>query len=470
MRPWTSRADRTLDRFLDRRVAERRGQDPAVRDPLARDPGAGRGEGELDVEIVDLVGRLEALRPVDWGVDGDDVERYRRRTVRRRRFATGISVVVAVALVAAALATGGGPRPRPPAAATPWRVAGYVRTVTWGPAQAVSTSGITVSCPSARACLALDASGAGRQVVEVSATSGASWASVGLPPGAQATSGISCPSVELCAFGGTSGRVGGVWTTRDGGRSWSFASLPAAGTVSNLDCPSAAACYATVVTVSAADEVTAAALVASSDGARRWTARRLPRGFVPGGPQALHCLGREICLLGGSSGSTGAAAVLRSTDAGSTWRPTSVPAPAGIVTQVACTEGSCLALAAGPTPQSPRRLIASHDGGLRWRFARAPAAVGLPLVVSCAVGTCLVGGSRGPGAPAAAIAATTDAGGSFTAQAVPVAVADGQGGNVRLLLVTGVACSPGGSCIALAGGPSSTHGDVWAALGNGGPG
>ncbi|HTZ08954.1 MAG TPA: hypothetical protein VMB72_07770, partial [Acidimicrobiales bacterium] len=366
-------------------------------------------------------------------------------------------------------ATGGGPAR---AAAGTWRLVSDVapswRALPSLADEAGGVPGLDFSCPAPDTCYAAnfasDGPGSASQLMATH-DGGATWAPSTLPVALTLSGALACTGADTCAVLGVDGSGGPTFMeTTDGGATWSSHPGPAALTGTGgrirLSCATATSCLAVArpgpAAVPATGAVTAGAdAFATSDGGATWSTSALP---VDVQPRALQCISATDCVTSGNTPGAGLdpatarGSVLVTTDGGSTWTASTVPAalgPFGPLDSLACTAtGTCLADVSSPT--AAPELIASTDGGATW-VVRGASGVpdGAVMSISCADGAdCFATGvTRSPGtfttislgAPGFA-ASTADGGATWQATALPAGVG----------AVVAVSCPAVSSCYALA--------------------
>lgn len=208
---------------------------------------------------------------------------------------------------------------------------------------------------------------------------GAHWTSTVLPGIPANVTGVnqtmlSCPSPQSCiAAGGyvpLSGKpnlVPRVWSTDDGGSTWSLGSLPAGLVNSPDEAPSCAdTSHCRLLGFQGLGTHARAAVLQSADGGRTWSVGSGPAATSSGEWDALDCPTSLICWVGGGNGTRAHAAggrALFTQDGGKTWGLGTLPPSMGVglggvafVNALSCAGGTfCMALA---TPAASSQFAA----------------------------------------------------------------------------------------------------------------
>jgi hypothetical protein len=187
-----------------------------------------------------------------------------------------------------------------------------------------------ISCPSARACIAVGSNGAslpGSDIVYTTSDSGTVWSSAAAPPGALDMRSVQCASVSDCTAIVSSGSFFTTAHTTDFAKTWQTeGNLPTGFSgAGNLWCSAAGTCLvAGYVPTTAGHGQGAVAL--STDGGQSWALATVPVGV--GVLESAVCPTATTCLAAGTTGTTVSDVVpaqgelLRSTDGGHTWTTT----------------------------------------------------------------------------------------------------------------------------------------------------
>ena len=264
-------------------------------------------------------------------------------------------------------------------------------------------------------------------------------------------SAVSCPSATRCMAVGSDGASvpgsGVVFTTVDGGATWTQAAAPPGVlTVGNVVCTSSAHCTAI-----------------ANDGAQMWSARsddfghswqrmgNLPPGFV--GAEAMSCPTDGPCLIAGytpTSTGHGQGAIALSPDGGQTWALASVPAGSGLLQGATCITMS-VCLAGGSTSTTVSDVVPAHgqllrsvDGGHTWTASTPPPVDNVYDIACPSASVCAMVGTRWLGSPAVAtgaVAQSRNQGSTFASS--PAAYVP--------LTLTALDCPHAASCLAAGG-------------------
>jgi len=327
------------------------------------------------------------------------------RWAHRRRLIIALASSAAAALLIAAVtapslqtldrnhhavATHGG-QPGLQGATPAWHLVGYISPSWRTHPSAGLQFGLSLTCPDANTCYAVDFQVQGYQQarvpgVEVTDDGGGSWWQMALPLPLSVVSPVACSGAETCALlGDDSAGKAEFLETADGGRSWAATAGPPGLTsqeqLVQLSCVSEASCVAVAYgrTGRAAGPAGATIAYSTNDSGSTWTATNLPPDFVPFG---VKCVGSSMCVavgrLNSPAGSPGnlPGMALYSADGGSTWNTASLPPTAGPLTGLSCANDSdCSASSSAPASDSKTgitsSLLITADGGQSWTPARS---------------------------------------------------------------------------------------------------
>jgi photosystem II stability/assembly factor-like uncharacterized protein len=291
------------------------------------------------------------------------------------------------------------------------------------PAPAGSQALDAVACPTTNQCLiAGDISPTpstltNSAIVLSTVDSGSTWVShypqaTGNFPASSLTA-ISCPTALRCF---TSTGTGGLFTTSDGGTTWSAVDTPEYIWGSELSCPSARLCYAGGQ----------GGLFRWSRGS--WTTVSVRHRLIPGGAttnnsiQGVACPSVRVCfatlngLAAVSNDGVPSGEVVATTNAGRTWNDVAYTPESGYPVGIACpSASSCFATV--PNSFVPGNatgfVLATRTGGRTWHGQAIPAGIGAIRAIACpSTSTCVatvVGG----------VLVTTDSGATWTSHPIP---------------------------------------------------
>jgi photosystem II stability/assembly factor-like uncharacterized protein len=230
-----------------------------------------------------------------------------------------------------------------------------------------------LACPTASFCLGVMDTGSGSDVLRTT-DSGKVWVNVGSPLAAkEGLSGLSCPSASVCVAVGeaysTNGGAVAIRTT-DGGLKWAGgAKFPSnIAQLSGVSCPTTSTCEAVgeSFTYSSGYTVRGVSPLATCPGT---STCRMESGDIPAYPYAL-----------------------RTTDGGTRWVGTKLPAGVGLLDAIACpTPSVCEAVGSHAAPSSAAArasapavaAVGSVDGGTAWATQPLPAGIAALKSVAC---------------------------------------------------------------------------------------
>ena len=265
-------------------------------------------------------------------------------------------------------------------------------------------------------------------------------------------SGVSCPTATECMAVGSNGASlpgsGVVVTTGDAGTTWSPAAAPMnALAVTGVQCASPFDCTAIV------SDGTLTWSAHSADFGQTWQQEgNLPSLFLAGND--LTCIVGGLCLVAGyvpTSNGHGQGAISVSADGGKTWSLATVPLGLGVLQSAACLSASeCLAAGTTSTTVSdvvPAKgeLLRSTDGGHTWLPTTALLSVDDVYGIACpSARQCAMVGTTWVGFPAigtGAVAQSVDGGLTFRTSSsayVPITL-------------TALSCPDQAACVAVGG-------------------
>jgi photosystem II stability/assembly factor-like uncharacterized protein len=409
----------------------------------------------------------------------------RARRARRRAAGGTVACLVLAGLVAASVAAATPGRRTvagSPGRHAAWRLVSDVSAAgsSW---QVLSPSGyqqtFALVCPSGTTCYADSVGGQ----LEYTHDGGSTWQQAASTGTATSLPQISCVSAQDCdVLAGVAGRGSRFLTTTDGGQTWTSQPGPAVPSPSQnslaqdaMSCATISSC--SVIAYNADASGSSSEVFTTSDGGASWSQGTFPSPaagyFMPSG---LSCTGTTCVTVGsivgpytrsesGSGGAQGvrtlAGAAYTSGDGGATWSASSAPpnADAGQVTSLTCPDATdCYAL-------SPSAVFQTTDGGQTWDQVSTS---GLPgpssgwnfISMSCATSSsCWLTGAGAPANPPAN--SSTPPGGAVRAvsigQAQGLLASTADGGSTWALStppagvggVIDVACPDTSTCFAL---------------------
>ncbi|MDA8184959.1 MAG: hypothetical protein M0035_11125 [Actinomycetota bacterium] len=260
----------------------------------------------------------------------------------------------------------------------------------WATGTAPSGASLTaVACPTSTTCFAAgNTTGTNSMPVPIAAVStdaGQSWTLQSLPASSSSSTSevqlrsISCATATACvAVGfvlapsstGTMSESPAIYSTSDGGSTWSAEPAPSAASgigVNSVACTSTAACVAvgdnSMVAYPGSGTTQVAEILTTSDGGSTWAAQQATSESMLA---SVACPSASTCYAAGVP-SASSSAVLVTTDGGSTWSPTS-GSPQAENAVIACpTTSECVAA------NNTQAASATVDGGTSWGSQSLPA-------------------------------------------------------------------------------------------------
>jgi photosystem II stability/assembly factor-like uncharacterized protein len=234
-----------------------------------------------------------------------------------------------------------------------------------------------LACPSVADCYATTGTG-----VLATSDTGAHWHLQDLPPLHNGAASISCPSVTVCFTLDTFELVG----TSDAGARWTVRSaLPTDTYPMALACPSVTTCYVV------GDEIDR-----TTDGGATWQTQTGTNDRFT----AVACATVSTCFAGAEGGE-----IYATTDGGATWVAQATPTGTKpTVTGISCSSAtSCVAVAQDfncfdegddPCPAGTVAVVSTDDGS-HWSGSTVPADINLDSVACPPDGTCVAVGYDG---------------------------------------------------------------------------
>ena len=407
-----------------------------------------------------------------------------RHNHRRRQSITGaLAIALLVAVVAMSVLRFDGPTAggSPGRNATPhrvvfaapsWKLVSDLNPPSWQePPSSGYAQGEGLTCPTATTCYLEDlSSGSGvypfsgpfASQVEVTHDGGESWRQSTLPDGVEPSTAFACVDAETCAlFGRDSSGTYVFVTTDDGGGTWTsqpgpeHAVPPVAPGVelvdfTSLSCTTATSCVA-VGPVDGASSPSFAAV--TTNGGTSWSQSEIAEDFSALG---VECVVDGNCITTGydtGSESSPAGTAFYSSDGGSSWTASALPASIGPVNSVSCADGSdCLASTFPANGSLMSDVLVSIDGGQSWTLSAAQGLEpSLLSSTSCATSSyCWASGAAIPPGSSSPInfdslkgllTMTDDQGASWTTAQLPP--------SVDVNVVDAVSCPTSSTCFAL---------------------
>ncbi|HEX4490285.1 MAG TPA: hypothetical protein VH914_03680 [Acidimicrobiia bacterium] len=240
----------------------------------------------------------------------------------------------------------------------------------------------SLSCPTTTECVAVGNDAVARPSALTSADGGATWAVHALPAGTGGLLAVECPTPTACialataSAPGTNRQRAQALRSTDGGVTWTLGVLAdRRGVLTKLTCPSRTTCIA-----SGYDNLSNAKLEVTTDGGRHWSSLAAPDDVFT--INAVGCSAVDACIVIGGNPNAAPQAYTTS-DLGATFHPHPVPyADAGNVyfNDVGCAGQTCVAVG---EYFGSGVIMRSRDAGATWRASRAPDAAQIIDSVSC---------------------------------------------------------------------------------------
>jgi photosystem II stability/assembly factor-like uncharacterized protein len=418
-----------------------------------------------------------------------DLRRNRRarRTkgpISRMVVIAGAALVLAAITVPLVLQSSPAPLSPKPTEAPKWGLAGTIEQPAWQVQGSPSLSDYALDCPTVSDCYATGPSSTTSTVpsgiVEVSNNAGRTWQTSLVAGAGSDLFGLNCPTALDCVVSGenfVSGNMGvALFTTRDGGLSWTSQSLPGTSLGSSIvSCGSASQCVVTLSQPGPNGQGIQGLAEVTLDGGVHWTTNPFPGSFIPYVLQCLndhHCVAvgqspRDFKISGGLS-IHGTATAVYSDDGGVTWATGSVPT-ADDLSSMSCADAAhCLAVESTATEAGSNafvtgplidNFVVTGDGGRTWVTTRGkdPEVWALNSVACASPDNCwAAGGTHAPGADIRSaitsgqpfVLVTDDGGQSWSRETLPVV--DGK----QITSVGSLTCPEATTCFALATNPS----------------
>ncbi len=424
--------------------------------------------GPIVDRIVAATSATHRLDPIvdEEGAKPSPGRRHRRRGVRSRvpvRLAASLAVVVALVVAALVVTLGHGvkePHTTPPltqvfttptqTSSASWNLTGLVAASGWHPQSVGATSPVQLICPTQRTCIAsgvdlgVDQNSLPQQQndIEVSTDGGATWRVAEVPPDGMYFNGFTCPSSTTCMTVGVLPNDGSgppppsLYTTTDGGASWTVRVMPGL-----VFASAALACWTTTSCI-VVEQTEGFAAYVTNDAGQTWTSSQLPAGFIgPSDSDSLQCSSDGRCVAMGiaSLAYTADPAFAYSTDGGRVWQlGKAPPVHAGAGSVLSCSDAlHCMAIENAGLQNGlteVRGVVTTSDGGRTWTATSAqglspnsaPQYLRIGALVCVSPKMCLASGQSGGSATfdssavtQGQVAATSDGGQSWHFESLP---------------------------------------------------
>jgi len=299
---------------------------------------------------------------------------------------------------------------------------------------------MAVSCPSTSECIAVginSADSATAGTIAGTNDGGSTWSREPVPNATGPLYGISCSTTSDCVVVGAST----ILVTTDGGTTWSSRKI-ATKSIFNLNgvsCYSTDACMA-VGSIDKGKKESYAAILVTANGGTTWKIHKV------GGPSlyptflsAISCISTGQCVLVGTYTYAGASHgfLEESTGGGTTWGGPTIPASITGLNGVSCSSGAdCTAVGITTTGENSVGAAISTSDGSPWTLDNVPKTDELSGVSCPSATDCVAAGFD-------AILASTDGGGTWSAQSEPPGASE----------LSSVSCNSDSDCVAV--GPTS---------------
>ncbi len=254
-----------------------------------------------------------------------------------------------------------------------------------------------ISCPTSSRCVAVGAQmGQPQDEQEPSAVrttnGGRSWSFLTMPASVFTSAranlkGVSCGSSSDCVAVGLGGLV---ITTTDFGSSWKVATSGTTKELTGASCPTATTCFAVGY---------GGTVLKSTDGGTSWSAETSPNG---NDLYAVSCPTRSACVATGSSGT-----VIATTDGGSSWSPQTSTVNQDLWGVSCASTTSCVAAGASGA------IVYTTDGGTLWAAGTSGSTATIPSIACYSTSGCVAGTSHVNSTTGADVLYTTDGGKSW---------------------------------------------------------
>jgi hypothetical protein len=292
-----------------------------------------------------------------------------------------------------------------------WQLAGYVQS-DWQPNPSGPSSGL-MTCPATHICYIVDGDPVVDPVDEVnlgypshllvSMDDGATWTEVDPVGVTTFTTALVCPggNGDDCVAGGLQGNDPALLVSTDGGVTWVGRELPSgAGHLIDLSCTSLSHCVGVMTNSENVFTPGGGRVFTTEDGGVSWSPSNTGGALL----ELLTCSG-TTCIGSGtlpaSAPRSAAATVnLYSDDSGITWKQAVVPAGFGFLggssESMECADASrCLGIGGVQIAQDApdkNAVVESSDGGASWQFIPALADYGARAISCASAQDCWIAG------------------------------------------------------------------------------
>lgn len=267
-----------------------------------------------------------------------------------------------------------------------------------------------VGCYGTALCVAVGKGGNGIGLIEVSSDGGMNFVDEPVPGDTPPLLGVTCITALRCfAVGNTNQAMSMVLLTNDGGNTW-VGQTVGQGLIS-VACGSPSFCVAAGF-YNTPPSGTLGDIFSTSDGGTTWTSASPPSPapyFFPGGK--VGCLSTTECVVGSES-------IYLTNDAGSTWQ--SPVSALGSISSIACpTASDCVATEPGveweSNPSAQGNVLVTGDGGSSWNLVSTPPYTNSVSWISCgSATTCYIVGQPWTSSDLEVVAVTHDDGATWS--------------------------------------------------------
>jgi hypothetical protein len=235
---------------------------------------------------------------------------------------------------------------------------------------------LATSC-AAKLCMATGRSLAG-SLAYVSPQPGAAWKATKPIESGAVTQAVACAGIRWCVTISSDSTHIFASTSQDAGTVWTAAgTLPAgSGAIQELSCSTTLVCLATGSTVYGAPEIDL-----TTDSGQSWTVATLPTAPAITGILGASCRSDSICLVVVTTSSTGATALIESTDGGASFGASVTPiAPVTQPLATSCVSTTCVVVGRSSTGAGAAVELLGAAAARAFRLSFAPTGL---LAVSC---------------------------------------------------------------------------------------